>query len=159
MPSSRACEQRCGPEGLSRPMKSRRQRIEPLDLRRDEGDVRLRVARLSRDNGRGFARYVGRQERLEVERADIAHRNREHDANPDFGIGGQNGVERFFVLRHQRVHVLQGGDPVPQAFHGADQRTCTQLGAAALAPVGRLRVQHPDIEGHVLEAALGKHVI
>src|SRR5258706_15917269 len=61
--------------GTERPMKPRRQRIQPFDLQCDECNVSLRVARLTGHNRRGFAWYAGRQEWLDIERGDIADRN------------------------------------------------------------------------------------
>src|SRR5512133_2517193 len=61
--------------GTQRPMKPWRQRMEPFDLRRDECNVRLCIARLAPHNRRGFARYASRQEWFDIERGDVADRN------------------------------------------------------------------------------------
>ena len=159
MPSSKGCRAALRAGRAERPMQPRRQGIEPRDLRFDEGEVRTCVAGLAADDRRDVRRHVGRQERLDIESRDVPNRDGEHHANADLRIGGEDGVERLLVLRHEGVHVLDGGGAVPQAFHRTQQRSCAKLGLASLAPIGRLRMQRPDVERHVLEPALREHVV
>ena len=101
-------------------MQSGRQGIEPSDLSLDERQIRRSVSRLAANDGGDVCRHVLRQERLDVERGDIADGDGEHHPDANFGIGSENDVERLLVLWHQRVHILDGGDAVPQAFHRAE---------------------------------------
>ena len=153
MPSSRRVEQRCGPEGLiaqCRREGSGLRRLSCASTKARSASRHPACRPMMRCNVR---RHAWRQKRLDIESGDIADRDREHHADADLGIGSEDDIQRFLVLRHQRIHVLDGGDAVPQAFHRTEQRARPQLGFASLAPIGRLRMQRPDIERHVFEAA------
>jgi len=84
---------------------------------------------------------------------------REHDANADLPVGRRDDIQGLFVMRHQRTHVLNGRDPVLQAFNGAQHRPHAELGLAPLAEIGRLGMQGPDVERRILYQALNQGVV
>jgi hypothetical protein len=74
-------------------------------------------------------------------------------------IRAEDDVQGFLVLRHERVHILKSRDAIPYAFEGAQKGANTELRPASWPKIGWLRVQRPDVEGHVLKKAFGQHVI
>ena len=142
-----------------RPVQSGWQRVEPDDLLLDEGEIGRGIARDALHQGPHRIGHVARQKRRNVQSGDVAQGDREHHTDADLGESGESRVQRFLVLRHQAVHVLDGGDAVAEAFDGPDQRAGPDLRPAALAEIGGLRVQRPDIEGHVFQQALQQAVI
>ena len=131
MPSSSARDERCGPEGLRPQVQARGQGRQPFDLALDEGDLLAGVLRHAATIAMHGFRHVRRQERRNVERADIAHRDREDHTDTDLLIGAEDDVQRLLVLRDERVHVLDRGDAVPQALERAKQRANAELLLAA----------------------------
>jgi hypothetical protein len=140
-------------------VKTARYGIEPRDLPLDKGEIGMRVTRRPLHHRADIRRHVGGQKGCYVERRHIPERDREDDANPDLGEGREDDVQRLLILRHQGVHVLDGGDAVLEAFDRANEGAGADLGAAPLAEIGRLGMQRPDIEGHVLQQAFRQRVV